>query len=391
MGIIKGRHYKTGRNIVIHTASGIITSIQECAGEQDFIIAPGLFDNQVNGYKGVGFTDPALDAAGIEKTVAELQRVGVTTFLPTMITAPKSILLRNLGIFRNAIGRNDANGRNDSNGRNDASLRETIPGIHLEGPYINPEPGYRGAHNLKWIREPDIPEFDELYEASGGKICHLTLAPELDGAIELIKHCRDLGVTVGLAHHNANTEQIRNAVEAGAGLSVHLGNGIANIISRHQNPIWPQLAHDGLMASLITDGFHLTGEEVRSFYKVKGTEKTILTSDCTDLAGMPPGEYFWDEKNIVLEPEGVIRFPEQNVLAGAASPLIRNIGIMMNYTGCSLADAIDMASLNPARFHGLDDRGELAVGQRADFILFQMISDEIKLKMIIKGGQIIIG
>jgi len=372
MGIVKGRHYKTGSNIIIHTANGIITSMQECSGDQDLIIAPGLFDNQVNGYKGIGFTDTELSVAGIEKAVNELQIIGVTTFLPTMITAPLEILIRNLKIFRDAF----------------PVVSSFIPGIHLEGPYINPEPGYRGAHNPEWIRKPDIREFDELYDASGGKITHLTLAPELDGATGLIKHCRELGVTVGLAHHNADAKQINAAVEAGARLSVHLGNGIANTISRHGNPIWPQLANDGLMISLITDGFHLSREEIRTFFKVKGPQMTILTSDFTELAGMPPGKYFWDKKNIVLEPEGVIRFPEQDVLAGAANPLIRNIGIMMKYTGCSLGEAIDMASLNPARYHGLTDRGELAVGQRADMILFRLSEGEINLVQTVKSGMV---
>jgi N-acetylglucosamine-6-phosphate deacetylase len=378
MGIYKGRHYKTGRNIAIHSTNGIITSIQECSGEQDVIIAPGLFDNQVNGYKGVGFTKPDLSASGIEKTINELCSIGVTSFLPTLITAPREILVRNLKIFRDEFVQ--------THNCVSAMAPCTIPGIHLEGPWLNPEPGYRGAHNPEWIRKPDIREFDELYEASGGHICHLTLAPELDGAIDLIKRCRKLGVTVGLAHHNANTEQVNKAVEAGAGLSIHLGNGLANTISRHNNPLWPQLANDSLFISLIADGFHLTKEELRTFYKVKGPGKTILTSDCSYLAGLPPKQYDWHGKTIILEPEGRIYFPEENVLAGAASPLIRDIGIMMKYTGCTLGQAIDMASLNPARFHGLTDRGELKVGQRADLILFHLLDGKIQLQQTVKGG-----
>ena len=120
-----------------------------------------------------------------------------------------------------------------------------------------------------------------------------------------------------------------------------------------------------LMAGLIVDGFHLRPEEVQTFYKVKGPERVILTSDVTKLAGMPPGEYTWDEKTVVLTPEGVIRYPAQNVLAGAAAPIITGVANIMRFTQCSLADAIHMASRNPARLHGLDDRGEIRPGRRA--------------------------
>ena len=382
MNMIEGIHYRTGRNIRIKTENGFISEIEE-GGNGNLIVAPGLFDNQVNGYKGVGFSNPDLDVADICRVVNDLHEVGVTSFLPTIITAQKDILLRNMGIIREAIVEtHDCVSHNTE----PTPFSSTIPGIHLEGPFISPEPGFRGAHNPEWIRKPDLKEFDELFKASGEKIIHITLAPEIDGAIELIKHCRKLGVTVGLAHHNANAKQIDDAVDAGAGLAVHLGNGIANTIARHDNPIWPQLSNDGLLISMIADGFHLTREEIRTFYKVKGPGKSILTSDCTDLAGKSPGKYLWDGKNVVLEPEGVIRFPEQGVLAGAASPLIRDIGIMMKFTKCSLADAIDMASLNPARFHGITDRGEIKVGQRADLILFDLEDTGIVLKRTVKSG-----
>lgn len=378
MAVFEGKDYRTGKNIRIKTDKGFISSIDE-AGESDLIIAPGLFDNQVNGYAGIGFSNPDLNVESIKTATESMQGIGVTSFLPTMITAPMKILLRNMEVFREALVEKQSSVS--------TLISSTIPGIHLEGPYISSKPGYRGAHNPDWIRKPNIREFDELYEASGENIIHVTLAPEIEGAIELIQHCRDLGVTVGLAHHNANTEQINAAVEAGAGLSIHLGNGLANTISRHINPLWPQLSNDSLSISLISDGFHLTKEEIRTFYKVKGKNKTILTSDCSYLAGLSPGSYDWHGKEVILETQGRIYFPEEKVLAGAASPLIRDIGIMMEYTGCTLPDAIDMASLNPARFHGIKDRGELAVGQRADLILFQIADSQIRLEQTIKGGR----
>lgn len=364
--VYQGKHFETGEPVSIHVENGLIVAIEPCSTQPDHFIAPGLIDNQVNGYGGVGFTQPGLSVPDIRKVIESMQNIGVTTFLPTLITASQELLLENLAVLNEACS--------------DPVIANSIPGIHLEGPYISPEDGFRGAHNLEWVRLPDLSEFEELYAASGERICHLTLAPELDEALNLISLCQSKNITVGLAHHNASAEQIHAAVEAGAGLAVHLGNGIANILPRHKNPIWPQLSNENLTISIIADGFHLTADEIKTFYRVKGADKTILTSDCTDLAGLPPGNYLWDGKEVVLEPEGVIRYPAQNVLAGAASPLIRDIEIMMQIVSCSLSDAINMATRNPARFHGLDDRGSLTLGMRANFIMFRLENNKIQLQ-----------
>ncbi|MCD6346544.1 MAG: amidohydrolase family protein [Bacteroidales bacterium] len=372
--IYQGKHFETGEPITILVEKGLIAAIKPCTTKPGYFIAPGLIDNQVNGYAGVGFTQPGLRVPDIRQVIKALHSLGVTTFLPTLITASKNLLLQNLAVINEACS--------------DPLISGSIAGIHLEGPFISNEDGFRGAHNSEYVRLPDQREFEKLYKTSGKRICHLTLAPELDGAIDLIRLCRSMGVTVGMAHHNARAEQINAAVEAGAGLAVHLGNGLANMLERHKNPIWAQLANDNLIISMIADGFHLTPEEMKTYYKVKGVEKTILTSDCTDLAGLPPGDYFWDGKNVKLEPEGVIRYPAQNVLAGAASPLIRDLAIMTQTVGCSLSDSILMATRNPARFHNLDDRGELIVGKRADFITYSLKNNSIHLQNTVKDGKL---
>ena len=119
----------------------------------------------------------------------------------------------------------------------------------------------------------------------------ITLAPEINGAFEFIRKCRKKGIIVSLGHHNGPAEIIKQAIDNGAGLATHLGNGCASIINRHLNPIWPQLADDRLMISFICDGFHLPPEVIQVFYKVKGAENIIITSDITSYAGLPPGEY----------------------------------------------------------------------------------------------------
>lgn len=378
---VEGIFYLDGKPVRIEIADGRITSIVRIekintSGGKRTFVAPGLIDNQVNGYMSYGFTDEGLTVDQIRQATRALWKVGVTTYLPTVITASKERLMTNFAILAKAT--------------HDPEIGSCIPGFHMEGPYINPEPGFRGAHNERWIRNPDWDEFQDLYQAAEGKIIEVSLAPEQEGAIEFIRKLSNMGIVVALAHHNGSADDVKQAADAGADISTHLGNGCANTIHRHNNPLWPQLAEDRLMASIIVDGFHLRPEEVRTFFKVKGVERTVLVSDVTQLAGMPPGEYLWDEKKVVLEPEGVIKFPAQDVLAGAASPVKRGVENIMRFTGCSLADAIHMASRNPARLNGLTDRGTLETGKRADIMLFTMDEEgNITVQKTILGGNVV--
>jgi N-acetylglucosamine-6-phosphate deacetylase len=268
----------------------------------------------------------------------------------------------------------------------DHDLSLSIPGFHLEGPYISPLPGYRGAHLEKHIRPPDWAEFSKLQEAASKGIRLITMAPEVPGALVFIRKCTEAVVVVSLGHHNGSSDIIRQAVDEGASLSTHLGNGCANMIHRHDNPLWPQLAEDRLSATLIADGFHLTRDEILCFSRMKGIERLILVSDALDLAGLPPGEYLRGERKILLTPD-VATYPVEQVLAGAVSSLRTAVSNMMRFTGCSLADAIQMASTNPARLIGLNNRGEIRPGLRADLILFTLEEGDIIIQQTIVAGR----
>jgi N-acetylglucosamine-6-phosphate deacetylase len=272
--------------------------------------------------------------------------------------------------------------------RKDTEIGPSIPGFHLEGPYISALPGYRGAHLEKYIKAPDWDEFQEIQKAADNGIMLLTMAPELDGAIPFIKKCVASGVTVSLGHHNGSAADVLGAVEAGAKMATHLGNGCANEINRHNNPLWPQLSNDALTASIIVDGFHLNREEVRTFYKTKGVEKIILISDALDLAGLPPGEYIRGERRLVLTPD-VVQLPDENVLAGAASPISKCIGVVMEYTQCGLKNAIQMASTNPAKLFSLNELGEIEIGKRADLVLFTIKNNRMIIKKTYVGGSLV--
>jgi len=186
-------------------------------------VAPGLIDNQVNGFAGVSFSlgGSELTEEGIVKATRELWKTGVTTYLPTLTTNSREMMLDNLNILARAMENEE--------------LAGSIPGFHLEGPYINPADGYRGAHPIQFVRLPDWEEFMELYEASGKRIIQITLAPEMEGALDFISRCNELGIVVALGHHNAPAEIVTAAIDRGAKIATHLGNGVANMINRHHN------------------------------------------------------------------------------------------------------------------------------------------------------------
>jgi len=375
--IVEGLYYMDKEPISIKIVNGRIVEFKHLLEKTDVpkvLIAPGLIDIQINGYMGVDFAGPYLTLNEIRKATKELWKEGVTTYLPTLITNEHQALKKNFAVLAQAL--------------NDPEVGVSIPGFHLEGPYISPVQGFRGAHLEKYIRKPDWEEFMEFQNAAKKRIKLITVAPEVEGAIPFIRKCVENGVVVSLGHHNGSAENIRNAIDAGASMSTHLGNGCANMINRHHNPLWPQLADDRITPGIIADGYHLTREELQTFYKVKGVGNIILVSDALGLAGLPPGEYIRGERKVLLTPN-VVKFPAENVLAGAASPISKCVVNMMQITQCSLKDAIQMASTNPAKFLGLDELGEISQGKRADLILFTIEQEEIVIQKTIVAGKIV--
>ena len=382
------------QNATVLVRSGIIEAVAEgnleAPGATEInanghYIAPGLIDIQVNGYNSVSFclegaentsaSDGNLTVSDVKKVTEGLWKEGVTTYFPTLTTNNQDLLLKNFGILAMAM--------------DDPSQMGSIPGFHLEGPYISAVDGYRGAHPLEFVRKPDWNEFLQLYKASGEKILLITVAPEIEDAFEFIRKCRELGIVVSLGHHNGTAEQIKLAIDNGAGLATHLGNGCANNVNRHHNPIWPQLADNRLMISFIADGFHLPPEMLQVFYKTKGVENIIITSDITSYAGLPAGTYrIKSGQSVEKTVDGNLQFSgQEGGLYGSASPLRNGVAHIMKVTGCGLVNAIQMTTLNPALVHHLIDRGVLEAGKRADIILFTMEDEKMVIQKTIVGGK----
>jgi N-acetylglucosamine-6-phosphate deacetylase len=300
----------------------------------------GFVDLQVNGFAGVNFSDPALTPEQIAATAAALAQRGTLAFCPTVITADLVVYRRVLPLLGTAVRAPQGQGR--------------LLGIHLEGPFLSPEDGAVGAHPREHVRLPDAALFDELFALSAGQIRILTLAPEMPGALDLIRRAVDLGVVVSIGHTLASADQISAAVQAGARLSTHLGNGCPNLLHRHHNPIWPQIASQSLTAMLITDGHHLPPDLIAAVIAAKGVQRVIVTSDAAPAAGCPPGEYAFFGTRALLEPSGRLRNLERDTLAGSSALMLDCMNYLASLNLLSPAGLWRVGRDNPLAVLGLD-------------------------------------
>ena len=374
---IEGIHYSSGKVIRIWIKGGLITNLEEMPqspgplGDKEKglpVVAPGLTDLQINGFWGVDFNDRELTPAQIEKTSEKLLRIGVATYYPTLITGSTEKISALLGTFVKSTGL-------------DGLASKMIGGIHLEGPFISKEDGPRGAHTLAFCLNPDIELLKRWQEKANGKIRIVTLAPELPGSVPFIKACVSMGIVVGLGHTAAHTDQIKSAVDAGATLSTHLGNGCHSILPRHPNYIWDQLAQEDLFASMIADGFHLPDSVLKVFVKSKG-ERAILISDGMSYTGMEPGVYDSSATGrVCLTPEGKLHQEgKPGTLAGSASTLLKGIEKMATFVG--FAKAWDMGSVAPARLMTPETSSGLHIGAPAHLVLLETNLSDLVIRSV---------
>lgn len=327
-------------------------------GESEGILAAGLVDLQVNGVAGFDVNAAEVSVATVEGMVEAMLARGVTCFLPTLITASEEFLCHALSVISEAR-------------QLSARTAAAIPCVHLEGPHISARDGYRGAHPAAAVRPPSIAEFERWQAASGGLVGMVTLSPHQPEARAYIEHLVARGVHVSLGHTHSTPQEIAAAVAAGAKLSTHLGNGIAQEIPRHANPLWAQLVEDRLTATVIADGQHLPPEMLRAFTRAKGLERMVLVSDSVALAGMPPGRYTTAVGgDVELREDGRLCLPGTDLLAGSTASLLDCIPRMAAAAGIPLAEAFAMATEHPGRFVG--NRGRLEVGLPADVVRFHL-------------------
>lgn len=295
---------------------------------------PGLVDIQVNGFAGIDFNSPGLSPEQIGRALTALRATGVTRCLPTLIT---SSFDRFAMCARALLAVNDS----------------AIAGIHMEGPYISPADGARGAHPRAQAVPATTDDFNRRQDAAEGRIVLVTIAPEVSGALSLIEYLAANGIRVAIGHSEANTAAIRDAIAAGATLSTHLGNGCAAVLPRHPNLLWEQLAADELFASVIVDGHHLPPSTVKAIVRSKSPSRTILVTDAMAAAGCAAGSYRIGELDVSVGADRRVSLSGTPYLAGSALTMPEAIGNTVRFTGLPLADVVPMASTIPADCLGL--------------------------------------
>ena len=350
------RDWETSRWIEIAIRDAFIekaTPIEDSApaGRDDPFVAPAFWDVQTNGRWGHSFSSPDITVDQVVSIVLAQRELGTARLCPTLVTAPIDHMLHGLRTIASAC---DAR----------PDVARMVLGVHLEGPYLSDLPGYRGAHPPEAMHDPDWDEFQRLQEASGGRVILMTLAPERTGAIAFIDKAVKAGVTIALGHTAADGPTLRAAVDAGARLSTHLGNGIVAELPRHPNPIWRQAAEDRLWASLIADGWHLDPDVLRVLTRAKGLDRVILVSDAGWLSGLPVGTYGeW-----AVDPSGKIVVAGTPYLAGSNQGLEIGLRNLDRAVPSFPSPLLGTVTSNPAALLGLPTPS-IAAGEPANLVV----------------------
>ena len=272
-------------------------------------MARGFIDIQNNGWMETDFSQPGLTLERVKEITRELVSKGTIAYCPTIITGNHETYKKNMAIIAKAM--------------KDKEVGYHILGIHLEGPFISPEFGAVGAHPREYVIDPDPTIFDKFQEWAEGNIKILTVAPERPGCEKLIRHVTKQGVIVSIGHHMAKDSDLEMAVNAGAKLCTHVGNGIPNQIHRHDNPLWWQLSEDRVTCMFITDGHHLPADFIKVALRAKTPDRFIVTSDASPLAGMPPGKYLiFGSLPVVISENGLIYSEKSQSLAGSHATIM---------------------------------------------------------------------
>ena len=299
-----------------------------------------LVDLQVNGCKGVDFSGSELTEDSFTFACRELIKAGTTAFLPTMITSPAELYQRNLPIMAGVMQKDEFKGR--------------LLGFHIEGPFLNPADGPRGAHNPDWILPCSIDFLKEIIQLSENKVKLLTIAADSEGAAELTEFAVSKGITVSLGHHMANENDLQKLVEAGAKALTHLGNGIPLVLPRHDNPLWASLANDNLTAMIVTDGHHLPSSVIKTIIRTKTPARCIVVSDASPLAGMPHGKYTTLGNKVILEENGRLYNPKTGYLVGSSATMAQCIEHLASLNLLTHDELAAVAFHNPLKLIGID-------------------------------------
>jgi len=368
---ILAAHYRTGETHEFRLERGRVVSTSRVRKAATAVFGPGFVDLQCNGYAGVDFNRRETEPIVIAGAIRAMWEHGCTTVLPTFITAAADALDEFLDDMVKALS-------------TDAEATHSVPCFHLEGPFISPEDGARGAHPKAHIRPVDLKLWKRLQKIAGGRIGLVTLAPEVRGAMNFITQLRTEKVLPSIGHTLADAACIHRAADAGAMMSTHLGNGCPQVLPRHTNPIFAQLGEDRLLASFIADGVHLPDEVLRALWRAKGGG--VLVTDAMAAAGAPPGLYSIGELAVKVGPDRIVRQPGSQNLAGSALTMCEAVANLVRVAHIALADAWDAASLIPWAL--LRQAGAVR-GPLGSTVLATWSGGELKVEAALRGAKVL--
>lgn len=296
-----------------------------------------FFDLQVNGYAGVDFNSDNVSADDLHHACRAIKADGVIGFLPTVITEHLPVMARRLSRLARLR-------------EADQLAKALIRGFHIEGPFLSPEDGYRGAHPADAIRAANVDDMKTLLDAAQGLTKVVTLAPECDKDFAVIKLLSAQNIRVAAGHTDATLPQLQGAVENGLSLFTHLGNGCPMMLPRHDNIVQRALSVEGLKFTFIADGAHVPFFALRNYIKLVGIERCAVVTDSIAPASLGPGTYTLGRWNLTIGDDMVARAPDGSHLVGAAITMPQSAQNLKDKLGLSDAQVKQLTWDNPRTF-----------------------------------------
>ena len=333
----------------------------DCSG---LMMWPGLIDIHTHGAVGNDHMDNGVD---IEKEIAGfMAKKGVTTYIPTIMTNTREALVASCKNIKEANEKGTGGAK--------------IGGIHMEGPYFSMK--YKGAQSEEYIRDPDIDEFNEINEASGGLLRMVSVAPERNGAVEFIKQASEK-CKIAIGHTDSDYETAIAAINAGASVLTHTFNGMRGLHHREPNAIGAAVTSENVMCECICDGHHIHPAMVKLLFSAVGSDRFVIISDSLRSAGLADGEYTMADGRRIFVKDALARL-EDGTIAGSSANMFDNVVNTVKF-GISLKDAIKCASYNPAKAVGIENiAGSIDIGRAADFLL---VDESLDLKSVYINGK----
>jgi len=344
----------------------ILKNVEIIEAQNKFIV-PGYIDIHVHGGGGSDVMDGEYEA--IKQVATTHSRFGTTAFLPTTMTMTKDKIIKSLKSIHEA--------------RLKGTGTAEILGIHLEGPYINPEK--KGAQKEEDIKKVSVEEFLEFNQASGNLIRLVTIAPEMPGAIDFIRWLHQQGIIVSVGHSNATYKQVQEGIQAGLSHVTHIFNAMRGLHHREPGVVGAALSSPKLIVEMIADGIHLHPIVLKMLTQIKESEKLVLITDAMRATGFKEGTYDLGGQEVIVT-QGQAKL-KNGTLAGSVLTMDKAVKNLVTKVGISLLNAAQMASYNPAKCLGIDDKkGSLEPGKDADIVI---LNKNLEAELTMVAGKIV--